>query len=61
MSNKEVWFWILFYILNIVLDIIILTIYHTLLVQFIWFVILAIDVFFVIDLYRNQLKKGENE
>lgn len=61
MSNKMVWFWIWFYVLNIVLDIVILVNYHTLFIQFIWFIILAIDVFFMVDLYCNHLEKGENE
>lgn len=56
-----IWFWIWLYILNIALDIVILVNYHTLLVQFIGFIILAIDVFFMVDLYCNHLDKGENE
>lgn len=55
-----IWFWIWFYILNVALDVFILINYHTLLIQFIWFVILAINVYFIVDLYCNQLDNGDN-
>ena len=61
MSNRTVWMWIWFFVLNVALDGIVMFMYPILPVLLIWFVFLVIDIYFIVDLYCNHLYKGENE
>lgn len=61
MSNRTVWMWIWFFVLNVALDGVVMFMYPILPVLLIWFVFLVIDIYFIVDLYCNHLENGENE